>query len=399
MLNTMIGTIGRRLRVGVVGGGEGSLIGQTHRIAMRFDDRYEIVAGVLSGDPVRSVRQGQALGVGRPYGSLSEMIAGEKTIEDGADVIAIMTPNDSHVSASVAALDAGYHVICDKPVANNLADARELAARVHASKKRFLVTYNYTGYPMVRQAREMIAANEIGEPHLVEVRYAQGNLSSPVEKAELSRQLKWRLDPTRGGVNNLLLDIGTHAHHLATYVTGRPYQSVYADVGAALPGRSFDDTAMILGRLSGGLRIAMSVTKAATGAPQVFGIEVYGDKGGVRWEQGTPNALSVTRPDGPLETYGRATVGLKPLAQRSVRLPFNHPEGFREGFANIYADFADVIAAEMAGVAPPPQILAYPGIDDGVAGLAWVEACLRSSRDRAWVDIEQEPTASVRGGG
>ncbi|MGV6875549.1 Gfo/Idh/MocA family protein [Pseudochelatococcus sp. B33] len=388
MLNAMVEVIGRRLRVGVVGGGEGSLIGAAHRVAMRFDDRYEIVAGVLSSNSGKALEQGRALGIPRAYGSLGEMLSAEKAREDGADIIAIMTPNDSHVSASIAALDAGYHVICDKPVANDLAGAKALAARVRASGRHFLVTYNYTGYPMVRQAREMIAAGDIGEPHLVEVRYAQGNLSMPVERGVLSRQLEWRLDPVKGGVNNLLLDIGTHAHHLATYVTGRAFESVYADIGPALPGRRFDDTAVILGRLAGGLRIALSVTKAATGAPQVFGIEVYGGKGGIRWEQGLPNALSVTRQDGPVEIYGRATAGLMPLAARSLRIPLHHPEGFREGFANIYANFADVVAATIAGVAPPPEVLGYPGIADGVAGLAWVEACVRSREEGRWIAVE-----------
>lgn len=396
MLNATVEMIGRRLRVGLVGGGEGSLIGATHRIAMRLDDRYEIIAGVLSSNGEKAVELGRKLGIARPYASLSDMLNAERERQDPIDVVAIMTPNDSHVSSAIAALDAGFHVICDKPVANTLDDALALAQKVRESGRRFMVTYNYTGYPMVRQARAMIAAGVIGTPHLVEVRYAQGNLSSLVEhQPDLPVQLQWRLDPARGGAENLLLDIGTHAHHLATYVTGRPFETVFADMGPALKGRRFDDTAVILGRLAGDLRVSLSLTKAATGAPQVFGIEVYGEKGGLQWEQGLPNVLRHTRQGKPLEVYGRATEGLLPLASHSIHSPPHHPEGFREAFSSIYSDFADVLAAEIAGVAPPAVSLHYPGIQDGVDGLAWVEACARSRKEGGWAPLAKNPIAEA----
>jgi len=388
-LNSTIERIGRGIRVGVVGGGEGALIGAVHRTAMRFDDHYEIVAGVLSRNEERSVDQGQRLGLRRSYGNVAQMLSAEKELKDGIDLVAIMTPNDTHASASIAAIEAGYHVICDKPIANDFEAALSIARAVEKSDRKFCVTYNYTGYPMVRQARAMIAAGMIGRPHLVDVRYAMGNLGSLVEQsADLSPQLQWRLDPDLGGANHLLLDVGTHAQNLATFVLERQFKEVFADVRPALQGRAFDDTAVILGRLDDDVRVTISVTKAATGAPQIFDISAFGDQGGICWQQTNPNSLQLMREGKPLQIYGRGSELLGEYAKRSIRLPYPHPEGFREAFANIYADFAEIVSSAIAKVEPSAELLAHPGARDGARSLAWVDACVRSNKACAWVDVD-----------
>ncbi|MDX8440234.1 Gfo/Idh/MocA family protein [Mesorhizobium australafricanum] len=385
-LNHTIERIGRRIRVGVIGGGEGAQIAPTHRVALRFDDHYELVSGVLSSNPERSREQGRRLGLQRTYATVDAMLEGEKK-PDGIDVVAIMTPNDTHAALSAAALRAGYHVICDKPAANNAEEIRELVDAVASSSGLYCVTYNYTGYPMIRQARAMVAAGEIGTPHIVNVRYQQGNLGTRVEDSALNPQLHWRLDPTRGGANNLLLDVGTHAHNLATFVSGRQFTDVFCDTGPSLPGRTFDDTALVAGRLEGNVRASISATKAATGAPQVFDVEIFGDRGGLRWEQTNPNILTVMRAGRPTELWGRAASGLDDLTISSMHAPYGHPEGFREAFGNIYSDFADAVSLRIVGdQASIPR--SFPGLVDGAESIEWVEACVASAAEGLWVKLE-----------
>jgi predicted dehydrogenase len=382
--------LGRRIRVGVVGGGEGSRIGEPHRLAMRLDGHYDIAAGVLSSDPAKSLDQGARMGLARPYGTLDDMLAGERSRADGIDAVVIMTPNYRHLPESLAALDAGFHVISDKPLTNSLAEARRIAARVAETGLKLFVTYNYSGYPMVRQARAMIAAGKIGTPHFVEVKYASGELSKRIETDvdALPSRLKWRYDPARGGRSNLLLDIGTHAHQMATYVTARRLTRLFVDMGPSIEGRSMDDTAVILARLEGGLRTTLTVTKVATGAPQIFTIAVHGDEAGIEWRQGASNSLKVMRRNAPIEILGREVADLEPLTIRSMRRPEPWPEGFREAFANLYADFADVLAAEITGSAPDPLALHHPTLTDGVDGLAFIEACETSKATSSWVDLD-----------
>ena len=389
-LNTTINRIGRRIRAAVVGGGDGALIGSTHRTALRFDDHFEIVAGVLSRNPEQSMQQGVALGLQRPYGTLDELITQESERNDGADVIVVMTPNDSHFVYCRDALRAGFHVICDKPVANTLADARVLSEVSRKQGRNLFVTYNTTGYPMVRQARAMIDQGMLGTPHLVEVRYAQGNFGSLVEQSalQLDRQTAWRIDPECGGEHHLLLDVGVHVQNLASYVLARDFIRVFADVGPAVAGRTFADSASILGRLEGDVRATLTMTKAATGAPQLFGIAVYGDKGGLRWEQTQANELLYSRQGHPIATYTRSVAELTPLARRSMHAPYAHPEGYREGFASLYADFAEQITASIDGRRADPLAMTCPSIDDGVRSLAFVEACVDANTRQAWVDVE-----------
>ncbi len=389
-LNETIGTLGRRIRAAVIGGGEGALIGSVHRTALRFDDHFEIVAGVLSSDPQRSLDQGAQLGLQRPYGTLAELLTAESARVDGVDVIVIMTPNDSHFASCLSALRNGFHVICDKPIANTLVEARELLEEARRHRRHLFVTYNFTGYPMVRQARAMIEQGKIGEPHLVEVRYAQGNLGALIEKASapLDRQLAWRLDPARGGDHHLLLDVGVHAHNLATYVTKRECTRVFCDAGAAVTGREFDDSAVILGRLDGDVRASLSMTKAATGMPMSFTLSVYGNKAGLSWEQSSPNELRFMRQGRAAEIYGRSVSDLAPLAKRSIRSANAHPEGLREAFANIYGDFAEILGATLAGRAPDPLALTCPTILEGARSLAFVDACALSKLTDSWVSVQ-----------
>lgn len=389
--STIVKKLGRRLRIAVAGGGEGSIIGGAHRVAMAFDGHFDIVAAALSSNPERSLKQGKDLGISRAYPDAASMIRGEKRRPDGADAVAVMTPNDSHYSITDEALENGFHVICDKPLANTVREAAALRDKAAAKGLLLAVTYNYSGYPMVRQARHMIAAGEIGRPQIVEVRCVQGNLSAGIEdSATIPKSVAWRLDPERGGPHHLMLDVGTHAHHLAAYVTGRDFTDVCADLGPAVPDRKFDDTAAILARMDGNLRTSLLVTKAATGSPNVFGIEVYGDKGGIAWNQMQPNVLQVMRP-GALETLQRTNESLGPLARRSLHIPPAHPEGFREAFANIYADFAEVLSAKILGAEPDPLALTLPTADIAVRGLIFVEACHESKLARTWVRLGTDP--------
>jgi predicted dehydrogenase len=380
-------TLGRRLRLGVIGGGGAALIGPVHRTAARLDDHIEIVAGVLSSNAERSVAEAAVLGLPRGYGDVAAMLRAEATRPDGIDAVAIMTPNDSHYDAAVQALAAGLDVICDKPLTNDLASAIDLARRVRAGGQVFCLTHNYSGYPMVREARAAVAAGELGRVHLVHVSYVQGSLGTAVEEKPeaMPERLKWRLDPAKGGASHVLGDIGTHAHQLATYVTGQRVEAVLADVGPTLPGRSAHDNASVIFRLEGSARGLMLATKIATGAENALTIEVYGDQGGLVWSQAAANELRILRDRRPAELRTRGLPTLHPLSRRAARLPPGHPEAFFEAFANLYSDFAELAAARRTGVAPDPLATHIPTADDGVQGLAFIDACLASTERGGWV--------------
>ncbi len=292
----MNGPAPRRIRIGLVGGGSGALIGPVHRIAARMDDRFLLAAGVLSSRPERAVAEAEALGL-RGYPDLPAMLAAEAARLDGIEAVAIMTPNDSHAALAGLALDAGLDVICDKPLTNDTASARALAQMAQAKGLILTLTHNYSGYPMVREARATVAAGEIGPVRVVHVSYVQGSLGTLVEAdpAAIPNRLRWRLDPAAGGVSHVLGDIGTHAHQLLTYVTASRVAAVLADVGAALPGRTAHDTASVIVRMEGGARGVLFATKAATGAENAVSLEVYGEAGGLGWQQATANELRVMR--------------------------------------------------------------------------------------------------------
>ena len=376
-----------RIRLGLIGGGGAALIGPVHRIAARLDNRFDLVAGVLSSNPARSLAEAAAHGL-RGYADVPAMIAAERARSDGIDAVAIMTPNDSHAAFAGMALDAGLHVMCDKPLTSDLSSALALADKARQQDLVLALTHNYSGYPMVREARAAIAAGEIGPLRVVHVAYLQGSLGWRVEDSPgaMPARLKWRLDPAIGGLSHVLADIGTHAHQLLTYVSGQRVASVLADVGAALPGRATHDTASVIVRMEGGARGVLFVTKAATGAENALMIEAYGEVGGVAWQHASANELRVLRHNRPAELRTRGLPTLHPLAQRATRLPPGHPEAFLEAFASLYLDFADLVAARRAGTEPNPLATQGPDGVAGANGLAFTDACLESTRTGGWAE-------------
>jgi predicted dehydrogenase len=381
----IIEAIGRRLRLAVIGGGPGSVIGEVHRAGARLDGYYDIVAATLSSDPERSRQSGRAIGVSeeRAYPSWRELIEREATRTDRADVIAVMTPNDSHYDICSLALDAGFHVVCDKPLTTDLRSAVDLARKVRATGLEFCLTHSYTAYPMVRQARAMVRAGAIGSIRQLHLQYVQGYLASEHVPPG------WRLDPERVGGSMILIDIGTHAHHLGAYVTGLDLESVCADVGHVVPGRKVDDYASMLLRYSNGARGSMWVTNAASGAEHGLNFRVFGETGGLEWHQEDPNRLAHRKLDGFEEIITRRPDSLvSEDARRVTRVQIGHPEGYIEAFANLYSDFARTLAARMRHQ-PADQIdRPFPTVEDGVKGLVFVQAAMQSSASRAWKAVE-----------
>lgn len=388
-LNPVYSLLGRRLRLAVIGGGPGSFIGAMHRQAAVLDNRYELVAAALSSDPEKSLRAGLELGLtpDRVYATGQALIAGEKNRAARADVIAIMTPNDSHFELATAALDHGFDVICDKPMTNTLQEAERLHALVVASGRVFCLTHNYTGYPMVRQARSMVEAGELGVIRLVQVEYVQGGNA---REKDPSRQRSWRHDPARGGPSLVMGDIGTHAHNLLRFVTGLEVDEVAAELGSIVPHRAVHDYAGALLRLSNGARGSFWVTQAAAGVENGLRIRVSGSLGTLEWEQEVPQILHFKPLDGPAQVRTPNGPGTLPLAARSSRIVKGHPEGFPEAFANLYSDAAEAIAARLAGTAPDPLALHFPNSRDGLLGVRFVTTVVQSgAANGAWLRVEQ----------
>ena len=381
--NPVIDMLGRRLRLAVIGGGPGSFIGAMHRAAARIDDRYEIVAGVLSSDPERSRAAASAIGIdpARAYDSPESLFETESTRSDGADVVAIMTPNDSHHRYALGALRHGFDVVCDKPITNTLDEAIEVLAATLETGLVFCLTHNYTGYPMVRQARSMVADGLLGTIQLVQVEYVQGGKAAERDPDRAATDtVPWRYDPVRGGPSLVMGDIGTHAHNLVRFVTGLEVAEVSADVGHIVANRLVDDYAGALLRFDNGARGSFWVTQAAAGVENCLRLRVSGTMGTLEWMQESPTQLSFKPLGAPAEIRTPNGPGTLPLARRSSRIVAGHPEGFHEGFANIYSDAAEAIAARRSGVDPDPLALSFPSASDGVAGLAFVEAVITSSR-------------------
>jgi predicted dehydrogenase len=377
--------IGRRIRLGMIGGGPGSKIGETHRIAARLDGMFDVVASALSSDPHRSRQAGLDLGIApdRAHGSWRELLEAEVRRADRVDAVAIMTPNDSHYDICMAALDAGFHVICDKPLTHDLATARRVAAKVASVDSEFCLTYCYVAYPMVRQARDMVLAGELGDIRQIHIHYVQSSL------AATDLPTGWRMDPARSGGSLVLMDIGTHAHHLGAFVTGLEPRSICADVGSAMPGRTVDDYVAALLRYDSGARGSMWVTNAAAGSEHGLSFRVHGDRGGLEWHQEDPNRL-IHRRLGDFEQVLTRRLGsaMSPAARRSTRITIGHPEGYLEAFANLYSEFATAVAHRIADPRAPAARPAFPGVDDGVKGLAFVEAASKSARSGRWEVIE-----------
>jgi predicted dehydrogenase len=377
-LNPVISMLGRRLRLAVIGGGPGSFIGAMHRQAARLDDRYEIVTGVLSSDPERSKKAGLELGLSpeRLYSSVQELLDREASREDGVDVVAIMTPNDSHFEYSMAAMEHGFDVVCDKPMTNTLEEAEALHKKVQGTGLVFCLTHNYTGYPMVRQAKAMVEDGQLGTIRLVQVEYVQGGKA---DEEKVFSPDNWKFDPVRGGPSRVMGDIGTHAHNLTRFITGLELSEVAAETGNIVPGRLIHDFAGALLRFEKGARGSFWVTQAAAGVENCLRIRVSGTKGTLEWMQEFPQALTFKPLHGPSQNRTPNGPGTLPLAARSSRIVAGHPEGFHEGFANLYSDAAEAIAARRSGKQVDPLALYFPNSWDGLLGVRFVNSVIESS--------------------
>ncbi len=372
----------RKLRFGMIGGGRGAFIGAVHRIAAQMDGKAELVAGAFSSDAERSKASGADLFLdpARVYGSYAEMakLESRQPASERLDFVVIVTPNHQHFPPAKLFLESGFNVVCDKPVTLNLAEAKKLRAVVKKTKKVFVLTHNYTGNAMVKQARALVRAGHLGELRKVVVEYPQGWLATALE-ATGQKQAGWRTDPKRSGAAGCIGDIGTHAENLAHYITGLEIESLCADLTTFVKGRKLDDDGSILVRYKGGAKGVLHASQISVGEENALNIRVYGTKAGLEWRQEHPNQLVVKYADKPTEIWGRAQGYNSSAANAATRTPPGHPEGYLEAFANIYAEAFRAIAAEVSEE-PRPADLDFPTIDDGVAGMAFIETAVKSSR-------------------
>lgn len=378
----------RRIRLGMVGGGQGAFIGEIHRIAARLDNRFELVAGALSSDSQRAHASAAALGIDarRSYSSFMEMAQHESGLKQGIEACVIATPNHLHYAAAKAMLDAGIHVICDKPLTANLADAEALQELADASGLLFAITYNYSGYPMVREARELVTTNVLGELRLVQVEYPQDWLATNIE-INGQKQAAWRTDPAQAGAGGSIGDIGSHAFHLAEFVSGLRCTSLLADLKSFVPDRRLDDNAHVLLRFDNGARGMLWASQVATGHENGLRLRIYGEKAGLEWFQEEPNTLLLKPLGGNAQKLTRGSAGLGNDARFATRLPSGHPEGFLEGFANLYREFADSVEARRDGMIPP--VTPLPTVADGVRGVKFIEKVVASAKTGSvWQSIE-----------
>jgi len=374
----------RRLRAGIVGGGRGAFIGSVHRIAAELDGQALLVAGAMSSHPQIARESAAAWFLERAYTSYEEMAATEAAAENGVDFVILATPNDLHYPVATAFLGAGIHVICDKPLALTLAEGEKLARLVEAGTTLFALTHCYTGYPAVRQAREMVRRGQLGEIRKVMVEYTQDWLLEPLENRG-NKQAAWRTDPARAGLSGCVGDIGTHAQHLLEFVTDRPIEALCADLSSVVAGRRLDDDANILLRLRGGAKGTLVCSQVACGEENRLALRVYGSLAGLEWQQQDPNTL-IYKPAGrPWELLRTGQSYLDPAAQAMTRLPPGHPEGYLEAFANIYRGFMQDVRRVGLGQAP---VRDYPGVQDGVRGLRFIAQAVASSRaGSVWLSV------------
>jgi predicted dehydrogenase len=371
----------RRIRLGMVGGGEGSFIGAAHRIAARLDDQFELVAGALSSTPERAHASAAQLHIPRErsYADYAEMARTEAQRPDGIDAVAIVTPNHLHVPVAHAFAEQGIHIICDKPLATSLADAQALAETVRSRELLFLLTHTYAGYPMVRQARDLVAAGELGELRIVQVEYAQDWLAEPAEQ-QGNKQAEWRADPERAGPAGALGDIGTHAYHLARFVSGLRVQELSAELTRFVPGRVLDDHVQAMLRFDGGARGMLWASQVASGACNALRLRVYGSRASLHFDQEQPEQLWLAPLGEPARLLRRGMAPQSAVLAGAHRVPAGHPEGYLEAFAQLYRDFAQ---AWRAG-----EDTGFPGLADGLDGMAFIEAVIESHRQNArWVSL------------
>ncbi len=378
-----------RIRYGMVGGGQGAFIGAVHRLAMRMDDHYELVAGALSSTPEKAAASGAELGLAadRSYSDYKAMAKAEAKRADGIEMVAIVTPNHMHFPVAKAFIEAGIHVVCDKPLSLNLKEAKQLEALLKKHPKViFALAHNYSGYPMIRQAQAMVARGDLGEIRLVQGEYPQDWLTNDLEKTG-QKQAAWRTDPKRSGAGGCVGDIGTHTYQLATFVTGLKLDELACELTSFVKGRKLDDNVQTMLRFKGGARGSIWASQVAVGHENGLKLRVYGTKGGIEWVQADPNYLWFTPFGGERRLITRGGAGAGPEAARMTRIPSGHPEGYLEGFANIYTEIAQSIKSARIGKKAPKEVQ-FPGIEDGVAGMAFIEACVKSSSKNAkWVKV------------
>ena len=378
-----------RIRLGMVGGGQGAFIGAVHRLAARMDDHYEFVAGALSADAKKAKASGEELGLAadRIYPDFNAMAKAEAARKDGIEAVSIVTPNHVHVPACMAFIEAGIHVICDKPLALSLKEAKALEKLLARRKDViFALTHNYSGYPMIRQAKAMAAAVELGDIRVVQGEYPQDWLTTALEKSG-QKQAAWRTDPKRSGAGGCIGDIGTHTYQLMCDVSGLSATELAADLTSFVKGRALDDNAHVMLRFKGGAKGMLWASQVAPGNENGLKLRVYGTKGGLEWKQEDPNSLWYTPFGEPKRLITRGGSGSNAAAGRVTRVPPGHPEGYLEGFANVYTEVARAIKAKRAGKKPDKDV-AFPGIADGVAGMAFIEACVKSSaKNGKWTKL------------
>lgn len=378
----------RPIRLGMVGGGQGAFIGAVHRIAARLDGEFELVAGAFSSNAERAAASGAEIGIDptRAYASFQAMADAESGREDGIEAVSIVTPNHLHFAPAKAFLAAGVHVICEKPLTAKLEDAVELQRIAANSGRVFVLTHNYTGYPMVRQAREMVAAGALGPIRVVQAEYAQDWLTEAAETSG-SKQAAWRVDPEKAGAGGALGDIGTHAFNLFTFVTDLRLDSVAADLSAFVPGRRLDDNDHLMLRFDGGAKGMLWASQVAPGHENGLRLRVYGERGGLEWSQENPNQLWFTPFGEPKRLLTRGGTGTVPAAERVTRVPPGHPEGYLEGFATIYREAASAIRAVAEGRPIPPEVL-FPSVQDGLDAMRFIDAAVRSSSNGSrWTKV------------
>ncbi len=381
----------RKIRYGMVGGGRGAFIGAVHRIAANMDGQIELVCGAFSSDPEKSKASGADffLPADRCYGNFEEMIKGEaaRPASDRMDFISIVTPNHVHFPPAKMALENGFHVLSDKPATFDLAEAKTLGALVKKTGLLYGLTHNYTGYPLVKEARELVHSGKLGKIRKVVAEYPQGWLATRIEESG-QKQASWRTDPKKSGAGGCVGDIGTHAENLAEYITGLKISELAADITSFVSGRALDDDANVLLRFEGGAKGVLHCSQISVGEENNINIRVYGEKGGLEWHQKEPNTMILKWLDKPMEIYRTANGYLSKAALAAGRTPPAHPEGYLEAFANIYRNFAGHIRATLEGKAPDPLVTDYPKIEDGIRGMAFIEAVVASSKgNAAWTKL------------
>jgi predicted dehydrogenase len=377
-----------RLRLAMLGGGVGSFIGETHRLAARLDNRYELVAGAFSTNPERNTASGKLIGTApeRTYDDWQELLKQEAQRDDGAEVIAIVTPNHLHYPMALLALGHGFDVICDKPLTNTLEEALKLHKTAKEHGLVFALTHNYSGYPMVRHARAMVQASELGELRLVQVEFATGWAASLLE-ADGHKQAAWRTTPEFAGQSTIVGDLGTHAHQMARFITGLEVTEVSAELMTVVPGRKSDDNAHVKLHFESGVKGMMWASMAATGSEHGLKVRIVGSQASLEWHQEDPNHLTLRHLNAPPQRLGRGNAYLSEAAKRSTRVGTGHPEGFFEAFANIYTDAADAIVERRYGIKADPLAFQFPNVVDGVRGMKFIEACVVSNKNNgAWTD-------------